>query len=81
MDSSVAQLATGASFKSSVGLLLSVEKALSAFFSSSAIQFLYSFPLLFNKISAVLLFCRHCTYLRARAVLYLWNLFLLLVGE
>lgn len=91
MDSSVARLATGASFKSSVRLPLSVclfEKALSAFLFSApfcplAVQFLFSFPLLFNKISAVfysVAFHRRCMCVRVLRgdMLYLWNLFLLL---
>lgn len=95
MDSSVARLATEASFKSSVRLPLGVFFAALSFklsffrfffFSRSpsvlhVIQFLYSFPLLFSKISAVLLYCRFslplCVHVCALCedMLYLWNLF------
>lgn len=94
MDSSVARQATEASFKSSVRLPQSVFAALSFKLlllsprSPSVlrvIQFLYSFPLLFSKISAILLFCRFslslyvCVYVcvcaLCRDMLYLWNLF------
>ncbi len=87
MDSSVARLATEASFKSFVHLPQVVFSALSFCpppHSSSVlrvIQSLYSFPLLFSKISAILLFCRFplslyvCVRALCRDMLYLWNLF------
>ncbi len=91
MDSSVARLATEASFKSFVHLPQVVFSALSFKLLPPSpphspsvlhvIQFLYSFPLLFSKISAILLFCRFplslyvCVRALCRDVLYLWNLF------